>query len=192
MRQRQLPELGFEPRLEAGAPISLASAYLVRVAGTPLHCGVRWSAIICIASDNHISYIYTYATAIFIFKFITAETSGHNFDPMRWRGSSADHVCWRRSAVRWAWGRTGQLRHAPAITPSPSEPGPSLHLRPLNGAPSAHPKAGQRESKLVGEVGVCAKALQQQTGLVSTARCPDPGLAHNFGLHSWIGDGRGE
>jgi hypothetical protein len=30
---------------------------------------------------------------------------------------------------------------------------------PLNGAPSAHPKAEQRESKLVGEVGVCAKAL---------------------------------
>jgi hypothetical protein len=32
----------------------------------------------------------------------------------------------------------------------------------------------------------------QRTGLVSAARCPDPGLAHNFGLHPWIGDGRGE
>jgi hypothetical protein len=62
----------------------------------------------------------------------------------------------------------------------------------INGAPSAHPKAEQRESKLVGEVGVFTKALQQRTGLVSTARFPDPGPAHNFGLHPWIGDGRGE
>jgi hypothetical protein len=52
-------------------------------------------------------------------------------DPMRWRGSSAEHVCWRRSAVRWAWCRTGPFRRAPATTPSPSEPGPPLHLRPL-------------------------------------------------------------
>jgi hypothetical protein len=62
----------------------------------------------------------------------------------------------------------------------------------LNGATSAHPKAEQRESKLGGEIGVCAKARQQRTRLVSTARCPDPGLRHNFGLHPWIGDGRGE
>ena len=34
--------------------------------------------------------------------------------------------------------------------------------------------AEQRESKLVGEVGVCAKALQQRTGLVSTTRCHVP------------------
>jgi hypothetical protein len=52
--------------------------------------------------------------------------------------------------------------------------------------------AEQRESKLVGAVEVCAKALQQQTRLESTARCPDPGLAHTFGLHPWISDGRGE
>jgi hypothetical protein len=51
---------------------------------------------------------------------------------------------------------------------------------PLNGAPSAHSKAEQRESKLVGEVGVCTKALQQRTRLVSAVRCPDPGLAHIF------------
>jgi hypothetical protein len=50
---------------------------------------------------------------------------------MRWRGDSAEHLCWRRSAVRWAWGRTGPFCRAPATTPSPSEPGPSLHLRPL-------------------------------------------------------------
>jgi hypothetical protein len=43
-------------------------------------------------------------------------------DPMRWRGSSAEHVCWRRSAVRSVWGRTGPFRRAPATTPSPSEP----------------------------------------------------------------------
>ena len=52
-------------------------------------------------------------------------------DPMRWRGSSAEHVCWRRSAVRWAWGHTGPFRRTPATTPSPSEPSPSLYLRPL-------------------------------------------------------------
>jgi hypothetical protein len=51
---------------------------------------------------------------------------------MRWRGSSAEqHLCWRRSAVRWPWGRTGPFRRAPAAAPSPSEPGPPLHLRPL-------------------------------------------------------------
>ena len=52
-------------------------------------------------------------------------------DPMRWRGSSAEHVCWRRSAVRWARGHTGPFRRTPATTPSPSEPSPSLYLRPL-------------------------------------------------------------
>jgi len=52
-------------------------------------------------------------------------------DPMRWRGSSAKHVCWRRSAVRWARGHTGPFRRTPATTPSPSEPSPSLYLRPL-------------------------------------------------------------
>jgi hypothetical protein len=53
-------------------------------------------------------------------------------DPMRWRGSSsAEHVCWRRSAVRWAWGHTGPFRRTPATTPSPSESGPSLYLWPL-------------------------------------------------------------
>jgi hypothetical protein len=52
-------------------------------------------------------------------------------DPMRWRGSSAEHVCSRRSVVRWAWGHTAPCRRTPATTPSPSEPGPSLYLRPL-------------------------------------------------------------
>ena len=42
-----------------------------------------------------------------------------------------------------------------------------------------------------GEVGVCAKALQQWTGLVSTSRCHAPGLAHKFDLDPWITDGRG-
>jgi hypothetical protein len=60
------------------------------------------------------------------------------------------------------------------------------------GASGSDPMAEQRESKLVGEVGVCAKALQQWTRLVSTARYPDPGLAHNVGLHPWTGDDRGE
>ena len=52
-------------------------------------------------------------------------------DPMLRRGSSAEHVCWRRSAVRWARGHTGPFRRTPATTPSPSEPSPSLYLRPL-------------------------------------------------------------
>jgi hypothetical protein len=95
-----------------------------------------WSAIICIAKcDSHISYlcIYIYATDIFIFKFITAQRHmATTSDPMRWRGSCAEHVCWRCSAVRWGvWGRTGPFRRAPATTPSPTEPGPSLYLRPL-------------------------------------------------------------
>jgi hypothetical protein len=37
-------------------------------------------------------------------------------------------VLYGRSAVRWAWDR---FRRAPATTPSPSEPSPSLHWRPL-------------------------------------------------------------
>jgi hypothetical protein len=68
---------------------------------------------------------------------------------------------------------------------------------PLSGAPGSGPMAEQRreqrDTKLVGEVEVCAKALQQRTGLVaSTARCPGPGLTHTFGLHPWTGDARGE
>jgi hypothetical protein len=47
-----------------------------------------------------------------------------------WRGSSAEHLCWRRPAVRWLWGRTGPFRRAPpATTPSPSEP--SRQVRPF-------------------------------------------------------------
>jgi hypothetical protein len=37
----------------------------------------------------------------------------------------------RRSAVRWVWGHSGPFRRTPATTPSPSEPSPSLYLRPL-------------------------------------------------------------
>ena len=63
---------------------------------------------------------------------------------------------------------------------------------PLYDASGSGPRAEQRQSKLVGALEVCAKALQQRTGLVSTARCPDPGFAHaTFGLHPWIADGRG-
>jgi hypothetical protein len=69
---------------------------------------------------------------------------------------------------------------------------PASMAWPLSGASGSGPTAEQRESKLVGEVEVCAKALQQRTGLVSTARCPDPGFVHTFRLHPWIGDVRGE
>jgi hypothetical protein len=37
---------------------------------------------------------------------------------------------------------------------------------PLCGVSGSQPRAEQRESKLVGEVGVCAKALQQRAVLV--------------------------
>jgi hypothetical protein len=40
---------------------------------------------------------------------------------------------------------------------------------PLSGASGSGPMAEQRESKLEGEVEVCTRALQQRTGLVSTA-----------------------
>jgi hypothetical protein len=42
-------------------------------------------------------------------------------DPMRWRGSGAEHVRWRRSAVRWAWGAREILhRHVREILHRPS------------------------------------------------------------------------
>jgi hypothetical protein len=63
---------------------------------------------------------------------------------------------------------------------------------PLNGAPSAHPKAEQRESKLEGEIGVCAKALQQRTRLVRAIRCHVSGFVRSVGLGPWIADVRGE
>jgi hypothetical protein len=69
---------------------------------------------------------------------------------------------------------------------------PASMAWPLNGAPSAHPKAEQRESKLKGEIGVCAKALQQRTRLVSTIRCHVSGFVRSFGLGPWIADVRGE
>ena len=64
---------------------------------------------------------------------------------------------------------------------------------PLCDALGSGPRAEQRESKVVGalEVCMCEGAAAQRTGLVSTNRCPDPGLAHNFGLDPWIADGRG-
>jgi hypothetical protein len=85
-------------------------------------------------------YIYIYATAIFIFNFITAHTSATTSDPMRWRGSSAEHVCCVLAALGRALGvggRAGPFHRAPAATPSPSEPGPSLHWRPLGRYSSA-------------------------------------------------------
>jgi hypothetical protein len=138
MRQRQLPELGFEPTVRswraktqacpARRPISLATAYLVRVAGRD-SSGVRWSAITFIAGGGHISYICIYMPRPYLYLILSLQRHlATTSDPMRWRGSSAEHVCWRRSAVRWALGRTGPFR---------CEPGPSLHLRPLGRDSSA-------------------------------------------------------
>jgi hypothetical protein len=45
----------------------------------------------------------------------------------------------------------------------------------------AEQQASVKQSKLVGEVGVWAKALQQRTGLVSTTRCHVQGFARTFG-----------
>jgi hypothetical protein len=69
-------------------------------------------------------------------------------DPMRWRGSSAEHVCWRRSVA--GRGATSPFRRTPATTPSPSEPGPSLYLRPL----------GRYSSGARGATAVQASALE--------------------------------
>jgi hypothetical protein len=55
---------------------------------------------------------------------------------------------------------------------------------PLCDAPGSHPRAEQRESKLVGEVRVRSKALQQRAVLLGTTRCHFRGIAHSFGL--WI------
>jgi hypothetical protein len=66
--------------------------------------------------------------AIFIFNFITAHTSGHNFGP----DALARKQC--RARVLATLGRAlgvGPFHRAPVTTPSPSEPGPSLYLRPL-------------------------------------------------------------
>ena len=63
---------------------------------------------------------------------------------------------------------------------------------PLYGASGSGPRAEQRQSKLVGDVGVCAKALQQRAGLLGTTRCHVPGFARSFGLGPWIADVRGE
>jgi hypothetical protein len=62
---------------------------------------------------------------------------------------------------------------------------------PLCDAPGSHPRAEQRGSKVVGALEVCAKALQQRTGLVSTIRCHVPGFARSFALGPWIADVRG-
>jgi hypothetical protein len=43
---------------------------------------------------------------------------------------------------------------------------------PLSGASGSGPTAEQRESKLVGEVEVCAKALQQRTADWVSKHCP--------------------
>jgi hypothetical protein len=79
---------------------------------------------------------------------------------LRWRGSSAEHVCWRRSAVRWEWGRTGPFRRATAAMPSPSEPGPSLHWRPLGLA-----ALGRYSSGVRGTTAVRPGALEPPVGV---------------------------
>jgi hypothetical protein len=58
---------------------------------------------------------------------------------------------------------------------------------PLYDDSGSHPRAEQCGSKIVGALEVCAKALQQRTGLVSTIRCHVPDFAHSFGLGPWTG-----
>jgi hypothetical protein len=48
--------------------------------------------------------------------------------------------------ARWAWGRTGPFRRAPVAMPSPSEPGPPLHLRPFVGALQLRPALEVRQT----------------------------------------------
>ena len=56
----------------------------------------------------------------------------------------------------------------------------------------AEQQASVKQSKLVGEVGVWAKALQQRTRLVSTIRCHVSGFVRSFRFGPWIADVRGE
>jgi hypothetical protein len=118
---------------EAGAPrhkhVQLEGQFRSLVHILCVWQGLQWnacSAIIFIASDVHISYIYIYiytchGHVIFIFNFITAQTYGHNFGhDARWRGSSAEHVCcWRRSAVCWVLAGRGATRARSAAPKRP-------------------------------------------------------------------------
>ena len=83
--------------------------------------GVQWSWVECrnfySKWQPHLIYIYIYICHSHVLHFITAHTSGHAQlrarCAMRWRGCGAEHLCWRCSAVRWPWGRTGPFRRAP-------------------------------------------------------------------------------
>jgi hypothetical protein len=95
----------------ARRPISLASAYLVRVAGAPVELVGR-SAIIFIASDGH---IYTlYANGQRNIQFITAQTYGHNFGP----DALARKQC--RARVLAALGRALGVGPYGPVPPCPS------------------------------------------------------------------------
>jgi hypothetical protein len=153
---------------EAGAPrhthVQLEGQFRSLVHTLCVWQGPQWSWVEChIASDNHISYIYIYiyATAIFIFNFITAQTSGHNFGPdalarkqcrARVLAALGRALCAGRGAVR-----TGPFRRAPATTPSPSEPGPSLHLRPLRRYSS-----GARGTSTAARAGALGASVNEQ------------------------------
>jgi hypothetical protein len=98
--------------------------------------GIQWSWVecrnFCSKWQPHLIYIYIYIHMpqphfILSLHIHLATTPG----PMRWRGSSAEHLCWRCSAVRWPWGRTGPFRRAPQRPRQvqASQVGPPLHLR---------------------------------------------------------------
>jgi hypothetical protein len=91
-------------------------------------------------------------------------------DPMRWRGSIAEHVCWRRTPVRWAWCRTGPSRRAPVTTPSPSAiPGGSVLvlaiLRPLGALQLRRSRRDGDASKCAGSV--CKRTYRYHLWLLS-------------------------
>jgi hypothetical protein len=72
-------------------------------------------------------------------------------DPMRWRGRSAEHVCWRRSAVRWAWGRSAAPQRPRQVRANQVRPcacgrwvGLPLVLRLASLFSTASPPAGRR------------------------------------------------
>jgi hypothetical protein len=126
--------------------------------------GVGWSAIIFIASDNHISYnIYIYARP-YLYLILSLHrhlASGHNFVP---DDALARKQC--RARVLAALGRalgvgpTGPFHHTPATTPKvrANQVRPSLHWRPYG-----HGALQLRRSKHDGGTSKCAGAACKRT-----------------------------
>ena len=97
--------------------------------------GIQWSWVECrnfySKWQPHLIYIYIFATTILHFITITAHTSGHNFGPDALARKQCRAPVLAMLGRALAVGPDGPVPPCPAATaPSPSEPGPPLHLRP--------------------------------------------------------------